>query len=185
MSLSQAASWLRGKCGNRRLAIISGLLFVVSQALIAYTIRDLPPEKLIVLQTTFSKMKFLSIIGTWKLAGVLPQFKAHFYFDFFHPVWYGIFLASLIALALNANAVARRFDGLMFIPFAAAALDVVENVVHVLFLLDIRRVTDATVFIGASAACLKWALAGAGVLIVAGLTGKLVAGRLSGKSAMD
>jgi len=172
MVLSDAAGWLRRKCGSRRVAVISGLLFVVSQATIYYTIRDLPPERLIVLQTTFSKAEFLSIIGAWKLAGVLPRFQAHFYFDFFHPVWYGIFLTSLLALGLKANGAARRFDGLLWIPVAAAFLDMVENVVHVLFLLDIRRVNDATVFIGASAACLKWALAGLGVTLVVVLWGR-------------
>lgn len=182
MSFSKSASWLRRKCANKRLAVFTGLVFVASQGLIAYTIRDLPPEKLVVLQTTFSKMKFLAIIGVWKLTGVLPQFKAHFYFDFFHPVWYGLFLASLIALALNANAISERWNGLMFIPFAAATLDLVENMVHVYFLLDIRRVTDAAVFIGASAACLKWALAGVGVLIVVLLVLRFLAGRISGKT---
>ncbi len=183
MNFSDAASWIRGKCGHRRVALFFGLLFVVSQGVIYYTIRDLPPEKLVVLQTTFSKMKFLSIIGAWKLAGVLPQFTAHFYFDFFHPVWYGIFLASLMALALNANEVSRRLDGLLFIPFAAAALDLVENIVHVMLLSDIRTVTDAKIFIGASAACLKWALAGIGVLIVVILAVRWAFGRLSGKGA--
>lgn len=170
MRLLQAGTWLRKKCGNRRVAVLSGLVFVISQATIAYTIRDLPPEKLVELQTTFSKVKFLSILGTWKLTGVLPQFKAHFYFDFFHPIWYGVFLAALMALAFNANAVSKRFDGLVLIPVTAAVLDLVENIVDLSLMLDIRRVTDTTVFIGALAANLKWALAGAGVLIVVVLT---------------
>ncbi len=182
MHLSKAGTWLRQKCGSRRVAVFSGLVFVVSQATIAYTIRDLPPEKLLALQTTFSKVKFLSIIGTWKLTGVLPQFKAHFYFDFFHPIWYGIFLAALMALLFNANAVSKRFDGLLLIPVFAALLDLVENVVDVSLMLDIRRVTDTTVFIGALAANLKWALAGAGVLIVVVLTIRLVVGRMKGKA---
>jgi len=63
MLLLDVASWLRVKCGSRRVAILTGLLFVVSQGLIAYTTRDLPPEGPVELQTTFSKMKFLSIIG--------------------------------------------------------------------------------------------------------------------------
>ena len=166
MGLSKAGTWLRVRCGRRRVAVVSGLLFAVSQGVIAYTIRDLPPEKLVVLQTTFSKMTFLSILGAWKMAGVLPQFKAHFYFDFFHPVWYGVFLASLMALSFNANAVPGRLNGLLLIPVAAAILDLVENIVDLSLMLDIRRVTDTTVFLGALAANLKWALAGAGVLIV-------------------
>jgi len=69
------------------------------------------------------------------------------------------------------------------VPVAAALLDLVENIVHVMFLLDIRRVTDATVFLGASAACLKWALAGVAVLIVVVLGIRVLFGRISGKSA--
>ncbi len=182
MLFLKTAARLRAKCGSRRVAILSGILFVVSQSAIAYTIRDLPPEKLIVLQTTFSKIKFLSIIGTWKLAGVLPQFKAHFYLDFFHPIWYGVFLASLMALLFDANGLSKRFDGLFLIPVAAALLDLVENIVHVWLLGDIRRVTETTVFIGSLAASLKWVLAGAGVLIVVVLMVKWTAGRLFGKA---
>lgn len=177
MDFMKPGSWIRDKFGRRRVAIFFGLLFIISQGVIYYTIRDLPPEKLIVLQTTFSKMKFLSIIGAWKLTGVLPQFKAHFYFDFLHPVWYSIFLASLMALAFNANSLSKRFDGLLFIPFIAGLLDMVENVIHVMLLADIRKVTDAAIFISASAANLKWALAGIGVLIVAGLTARVTARR--------
>jgi hypothetical protein len=178
MGLSKAGTWLRKKCGNRRVAVVSGLLFVLSQGVIAYTIRDLPPEKLVVLQTTFSKMEFLSILGAWKMAGVLPQFKAHFYFDFFHPIWYGVFLASLMALSFNANGVSGRLNGLLLVPITAAVLDLVENVVDVMLMHDIRRVTDTTVFIGALAANLKWMLAGVGVLIVVLLSARrLFAGR--------
>ncbi|MDY6825132.1 MAG: hypothetical protein SWH68_15265 [Thermodesulfobacteriota bacterium] len=165
-----ALSSLRKKIGTRRMAVVSGSLFVCSQVTIYFIIRDLPPEKLLALQTTFSRETFLSIIGAWKLGGVLPAFKAHFYVDFFHPVWYSVFLASLMAICLNINGIHRKYDILLLIPFAAGFLDLVENTVHVVILSNIAGATRGKILAGALAATAKWLLAGIGILIVAWLT---------------
>ncbi len=169
MKLSGVGSWFRKKGGTRRVAVISGILFVLSQAAIYLVIRDLPPGKLVVLQTTFSLEKFLSIIGSWKFFGVFSHFKAHFFFDFLHPVWYSVFLASLLAVSFNINNLSEKYNGLLLIPFVAGVLDLVENMVHLVIISDIRTISTTKIYISALAANIKWLLAGIGVLMVAGL----------------
>ncbi|MFP4039619.1 MAG: hypothetical protein ACLFS7_03670 [Desulfosudaceae bacterium] len=167
MTFSDRMAWLRKKTGTRRVALIFGGLFALSQLALYLVIRDLPPEKLLVLQTTFSKDEFLSIIGTWKMSGVLQQFKLHFYLDFLHPVWYSIFLASLMAISFNLNGIEKKYNSLLLIPFVAGMLDLLENSVHLFLLANIGATSEANIFVSALAANLKWLLAGTGILIVA------------------
>ncbi|MFP4446669.1 MAG: hypothetical protein ACLFPD_10545 [Desulfosudaceae bacterium] len=175
MNRSGPTAWFREKGGIPRVALISGLLFVVSQVAIYLVIRELPPEKLVALQTTFSRAEFLSIIATWKMTGVLDSFKTHFYFDFFHPLWYSIFLASLMAMAFNLNKIAAKYNRLLIIPFLAGFLDLVENSVHVFLLHNIGATTGTKIFVSALAANLKWLLAGVGIVIVVVLLARRVA----------
>jgi len=76
MTYSSFFSNLRKKLGHRRVAILFGLIYLFSQAAILMVIRQLPPEKVLILQTTFSQEIFLAIIRDWKMADLLPQFKA-------------------------------------------------------------------------------------------------------------
>ncbi|MDY6904329.1 MAG: hypothetical protein SWH61_06560 [Thermodesulfobacteriota bacterium] len=160
---------LREKIGTRRVAVVSGILFVCSQVTIYLIVRDLSPEKVLILQTTFSQEKFLSIIGAWKLGGLLPLFKAHFYVDYFHPVWYSVFLASLMAIGFNVNNISEKYNRLLMIPFIAGFLDLVENTMELIILSNIARASRAKIVAGALAANIKWLLVGIGILIVAWL----------------
>ncbi len=177
MKILKFGHWFRGQGARWQVALAAGILFVVSQLAIYLIIRDISPEKLLLLQTSFSRKFFLETIAAWKLAGLLPLFKLHFIPDYLHPVWYSVLLASLMGLALNANRLSPRFDSLLLIPFVAGLLDLLENTMQLIMLADIGKITDGQVVAAALFANLKWLLAGISILLILGLA---VAGKIRG-----
>ncbi|MDP6908847.1 MAG: hypothetical protein QF371_05035, partial [Flavobacteriales bacterium] len=84
-----------------------------------------------------------------------------------HPIWYSVFLASLLAKAMNASHLGSKFNHIMILPFIAGIGDIIENSFHLYFLSDLSNATAPLVFISAFFCNLKWLLCGFSLLLVA------------------
>ncbi len=151
--------------GETRIVLISGIIYFISQAIIASILHDLNPMLFVKAQTTFSKEVYLELISTWQAAGLMPHYFNHFYIDFFHPVFYAVFLSALMAKAMNLNGASSGYNRLLLLPFIAGAMDLVENCFHLSFISYVDSITQTKIIISALAANIKWALAGISLLI--------------------
>jgi len=124
------------------------------------------------LQTALTPDAFLAIEQEWIAAGVLDSYWRHFVPDFAHPFWYGLFLASCIAAALDFARSPSSLDPLVMLPLIGAACDLIENGFHVLFLVEPRAIAQPWVAISGGFTHLKWLLLLASLLIAAALVGQ-------------
>jgi hypothetical protein len=148
---------MRSRLDSGRVILLFGLLYAASQLAIAVVVRPLGGDPLRV-QTTLDAEAVRAIFDRWDRAGLTAVYARHYRYDMIHPLWYGVFLAALLARALRARAAPARWNALLLLPFAAALCDVVENVVHLSFLADRAHITAGRVLLGNGAALLKWTL---------------------------
>lgn len=154
-------------------------VYAVSQATIAWIIEPLGANRVLQLQLALTPEAFLAVTREWRNAGVLDAYWRHFIFDFPHPVWYGLSLASAIAGALSFARAPASFDGLLLIPFFAGACDLVENAMHVLFLSRPASIVQPWVAISGGFTHVKWLLIGISMLSALLLVARGVAARVS------
>jgi len=155
----------RFRFGVTRMVVISGIVYFISQAYIASILHDLNPLLFVKAQTTFSKEVYLELLSAWQAAGLMPNYFKHFYLDFFHPVFYAVFLSALMAKAMNLNGASSGYNRLLLLPFIAGAMDLVENCFHLSFISNADSITQTKIIISALAANIKWALAGISLLV--------------------
>lgn len=158
----------RAKLDSWLLITVFGALYFASQAMLAVIVDPLGHDMLFV-QTTLSADEVRAIFARWEAAGLLDTYLAHYRFDMIHPLWYGVFLAALLAKGMNANAIPAKYDNLLLVPFVAAACDVVENFLHLNYIHDRATITTGNVLISNGAANLKWLLAIGSVVAVIAL----------------
>ncbi|MCC6642656.1 MAG: hypothetical protein IT386_15960 [Deltaproteobacteria bacterium] len=154
---------LRQKLCSTRVLAASAAVFVLSQVTIAVILRDVGSARVLRAQTTFSATTLRTIIEQWQREGVLSHYYAHFVPDFLHPVWYALLLGALLARGLDSRGLPDRWNTVLLLPFVAGALDLVENLLHLVFLCDLDRVSQPLVAVSALAANLKWALVAASI----------------------
>lgn len=159
----------RDKLDSWTLIGVFGLVYFLSQTVIAVLVHPLG-SNFLAAQTTLSADRVREILGEWRRADLLQVYVAHYRFDMIHPFWYGTFLSAMLAKGFNANQVSPRFNAVLLLPFVAAACDLTENLMHLSFLADRENITESRVIFGNGAALLKWALAFACTMTVAGLT---------------
>ena len=125
-------------------------------------------NSMIELQLAFDKNEALIIIDTWGDSG-----KKHFldsiWIDFLFPAGYSTFLSSLIARSL-IRIKSLRFKSLIFIPFAAALLDIIENTIEIFFVMDPSLISENLFILHSIIASVKWILA-VSTLIFLAVTG--------------
>jgi len=172
----------RNKVGATRFVLLYGLIYVISQAAIAAIIQPLNPLLFLKAQITFSKDVYLSILQGWARSGLIMRYFQHFYLDFFHPIFYGVFLSAFMAKAMNLNKMSERWNLMLLVPFIAGVMDVIENCFHLRFLTDVNTITRTKVFMSAFASNTKWALAGISLLIALVLFLKYLVSPKKGKS---
>src|SRR3989338_5977590 len=149
---------LRQRLDSWTLIIVFGVIYFASQITIGVIVHPLGPDMLAV-QTSLSADAVRAIFARWEAAGLLGTYAAHYTLDMVHPLWYGVFLAALLAKGFNANGVAAKWNLLLLVPVVAALCDVTENLVHLSFLADRANITAAAVLFGNGAAMVKWLLA--------------------------
>jgi len=152
-------SRLREGLRSWRVIWLSGAVYLASQIAIASILHPLDPLVVLELQTSLSSEAVAAILQQWRELELIDGYWRHYWLDFVHPLWYGVFLAALLARGFEANQLAPRYDTLILLPFVAAGFDLLENTLHVVFLLDEASITPAAVAISGSAAIAKWLLA--------------------------
>lgn len=148
--MASLASSLRRSLGKGRLVLVLFGIFVASQATILWILSPLGFETVMQMQTAMSADEFQSVTQSWASDGLLHLYWLHFVFDLAHPVWYSLLFASCIAFCLNALGSSSRYDFLIFVPLVAGLCDVVENALHILFLIDADSINDPLVMTSGS-----------------------------------
>jgi hypothetical protein len=159
------------KSDSNILIALFAVIYFTSQIIIGSIVHKIGTLDALALQTTLSSDTFKSIASGWIASGKIGAYYQHFYFDNFHPIWYGIFLSLLIARAFKINNVNPKFNWIILTPFVAAICDLFENMMHLYFLADLNRATPALVAISGLATNIKWLLALSGTAIASILIG--------------
>ncbi len=150
-----------------RVALVSGVLYAASQFGINTILAPLGLGRVVAFQLTFSRSGIEEILRSWGPEG-LEIFKRHFYLDFFHPVIYAVFLFSL--LRLLQTRLSGREEGpvpnYLYLPFAAMAMDFIENILELLVINSPATVPEALIFITGVVSSLKWALGVLNIMMV-------------------
>lgn len=116
------------------------------------------------IQLTFTEAAFRSILAEWKPVGIYI-FKTHFAIDFPFLVCYGAlgYLVSRDTSLLERHTQRVRSLLALSLP-VAAALDAIENSLHLLFVLGPGPFSPSLYFVTGIAATIKW-------LLIAGFVG--------------
>lgn len=155
---SRTAHRLRAALSPWRAIAITGIVYFVSQAGITWLLGEIEPATVLRLQTTLSAQTFRDIVASLRESGLITSYWRHYLLDFVHPLWYALFLSACLARAFDATAVSSKFDTVLFVPFVAGGLDLVENLAHVVFLLQPDAIVAPLVVLSGLAAIGKWTL---------------------------
>ncbi|MEN6432396.1 MAG: hypothetical protein WA096_06555 [Smithella sp.] len=167
---SRAQNFISKKSDSNLIIAIFGIIYFASQIKIASIVHPLGIDMLRI-QTTLSSDSFKEIASGWIASGQIGLYYKHFYFDNFHPIWYSIFLSLLIARAFKINNINPKFNFFILTPFVAGVCDLIENMMHLYFLADLKRATPVLVALSGLATNTKWFLALSGVAIITILIG--------------
>lgn len=152
--------------GKPRVIITFGIIYFTSQFAIGSILHEIGIKELLVLQTTLSLHTFKSIIQNWTSEGLIGVYLSHFYFDMFHPIWYSIFLSSLLAFIIKKREIKKFSSLLVVMPFIAGVLDCVENIMHIFFLSRPEYLIAPLVIVSGVSAITKWAITCISVLLI-------------------
>ena len=155
----------RRRFGTTKAVLILGSVYLASQITIAFIIHDMGPLDFLKAQTTFSRAAYVEQVKQWQARGLMDDYRRHFYLDFLHPLWYGLFLSAFMAAGFNRNRLSSKANWLLSLPFIAGAMDLVENCFHVRFISDVDTISSWMIVVSASAANTKWLLAGTSIVI--------------------
>lgn len=169
--LAKVENLIIKKSKSNYLIALFAVIYFTSQIIIGSILHNLGTLNALALQTTLCSEKFKTIASGWIASGEIAGYYRHFYFDYFHPVWYSIFLSLLIARAFRINHVNPKFNWVVLTPFVAAICDFFENTMHLYFLADLNRATPLLVALSGLATNTKWALAALGVIVITVLSG--------------
>lgn len=134
------------------------IAFVASQGNLLRIILLLEPS-ILALQLAFTPETFARVVTAWGPEG-LARYRAHFLFDFVHPLiyagfgWIWVRHTALFAWTWPST----RYALGLALPVAGLC-DVVENLLHWRLLDLFPDVTPTAVFLSACLSSLKWSLA--------------------------
>jgi hypothetical protein len=168
----QLLAKFRAQYGTFRSVAFFFVVYTISQAAIGSILHAMGAADFLHAQTTFSRETYLAYVARWQAEGLMDNYRNHFYLDFIHPIWYTFLLASMLAHGLKCNRSSGQWNWVLVIPFIAGAMDVTENIMHVIFLADLQAITDPMIVAGALAANTKWALVTVSLLGSFGLYGR-------------
>lgn len=147
-------------------------LFAIALALAAFAwfdgARPAGTPTVTALQLAFSGETFGDIIARWGLEGVRAFRQSTIYVDYWFPVAYALFLASLSALlTVKPGQPPSRLHLTYFaLPFIGGLLDWVENTLHLILLRHPTNLSPSLVLLASLAAVAKWGLIAAAMLAV-------------------
>jgi len=146
------------KLNSPVIILTSGVIYLISQFLIIHILSTLELHKVLQLQTTFSSSKVQSILDGWRKTGEINLYLSHFYADFLHPIWYGLFLGSLLSRMICKRELPDRYYRILLFPWTAGFLDILENIHHLAFIYLRGSIMPLWVFLSGMATNLKWML---------------------------
>ena len=124
---------LRNILGKKKWMLIFFIIFIVVEALMVYSLRDINTLEFLELQITMSKDKFLEIINSWN-ENQIKAYHKHFFFDFIYLSIYPLFLFSIISYFFNRAHVVNKGSFFLILPFIVAFFDFIENMLHLNFI---------------------------------------------------
>jgi len=151
--------------GTTKAVLVLGTIYLASQIVIGSIIHDMGSLEFLKAQTTFSKTTYVEQVRQWQERELMGNYRRHFHFDFLHPLWYALFLSAFMAAGFNRNGLPSKINWLLCLPFIAGLMDLIENCFHVRFISDVDTIPSWMIMVSASAANIKWALAGTSVVI--------------------
>jgi len=159
---------MRSFADSKKILFPAGAVYLVSQMAIGAILHPLGIGDVIRMQSTLSSVAMGAVLDRWDAAGQTGRFISHFYPDFLHPLWYGILLTALMARTFNGASIGRRWNIALVLPCLAAVMDLLENCLHVSFVINRGNLSDLTAAVAGTASLLKWSLAGSSMAVIAG-----------------
>jgi len=114
------------------------------------------------LQLSFTSFNFRGVLLSWGPDGI-ELFLSTIWLDFIFPVAYSLLLSSTATLLLRQRTISENpsLTGFMytacFAPFAAAAFDYVENLLHIIIITN-RLFSDMIIAVASAMAAVKFIL---------------------------
>ena len=120
------------------------------------------------LELAFSAGEFARVLREWGPQGVAAYERSTFLVDYWFPLAYALLLASLTAQVTGdpGRPAGRRQSALLALPILAAALDWLENTVHLLLLRAMASISTLAVMTASLAALVKWFLLAVSIVVV-------------------
>lgn len=141
---------------SKKLFLVSGILFFISQvAILIILFSAAPAMEIFWQQTTFSTDEFQAIFSNWGPENI-RIFLFHYYLDFIHPLLYAVFLSCCIFWAWPKN----NKTWLLVFPIVTAITDEIENLCQLPINLNWLPVNSIWFYIGAASSRIKWIFAG-------------------------
>ncbi len=150
---------IRTACDSKCVLIVSAFLYLCSQLAIGAILKPLRIDRVMRLQTTLSAEVMASVLNGWRDAGLMDAYVRHFYVDFFHPLLYATVLIAFMSRLLNEGNFSQKWNILLLAPAVAGAMDIIENILQVMFVVNPLSLTSATAFASGAATLIKWGLA--------------------------
>jgi hypothetical protein len=149
----------RGFLAHKGLLAFFGVIYAVSQVIIATLVDPLVSERMVGLQVTgFAATDYAATFSAWQAEGTMPFYHAHLIFDDVHWIWYSIFLSVALALSLEAARLSDRWNVVLTFPLIAGVNDWIENGLQHVFLsgTDYQMIVDPLPAISTTASIVKW-----------------------------
>ena len=150
---------LRNMLGQGWLALLAGLIFLISQGLIASILHEGNASSLLFqFQFTYDAASFSELLAHIS-DDQLAALQAHFHYDHIHPLWYGLLIMSLTAWLLKVNQLPARWDLLIILGAVPSVMDVIENSLHEPVFMGITAASQPAIALAGACATTKWLLA--------------------------
>ncbi len=167
---------------SSRLALLFTALAGFFFWLLTRGVGSLPPgaPSIFDLQLAFTVARFQSVMGQWGETA-MQAYVHSMWLDYLYPIAYALALSAWIAvLTRRPSQPPPRWQLTLFsLPFLAAALDYVENTVHLLMLAVLHATPAALVLLASLAAAVKWTLAAVSILAILALALRKASQRLA------
>jgi len=147
---------------QRHVLVVSFLLIVLASVVFAHFDASRPAgtPSAVSLELAFSATTFGQIVDAWGAEGVRSYRDSIVYVDYWFSLAYALFLSGLLSTVRPSPGESHSKADMAFfgLPMCAAALDWIENTLHLVLLRRDGGFQPVLVFAASCAAVLKWSL---------------------------
>ncbi|MCX7678777.1 MAG: hypothetical protein N2316_06125 [Spirochaetes bacterium] len=151
---------LLGFSNSMPVFVFIAVLYVISQVAIAVILHPLNIFDVLLMQVTLSDTTIRAIVQRWMSEKLIERFVMHFYFDFVHPLLYGILLTLFMRKVFQRISFPQKWNFFLLLPWIAVMMDVFENCLHLYFVVNIENITRISAVISGLASIVKWSMIG-------------------------